>query len=249
MSEEPIAGVTSGAFGMRRRVVHMHIPKTAGTSLRFALTKAAGGTLRVFPSYGQDEVAAADPAGWDVFSGHFGFTVASRLQGDMVTVLRDPVDRFLSVYYFWRKLFSKGVDVSRKTRLAATYDLEDFTTLFDEPFLIAEFLNRISWQVACDSSSRARQEARLAARTDENILTDALHNLGQMALVGFQDRMGDFASNFEKQFGLDLPMKHYNATRERVDAAVVPAHIVKRIEQWVYLDVELYRKARERYLR
>jgi hypothetical protein len=131
----------------------MHIPKTAGTALRSAFSSPGQQKLRVFPHYDERLILDANPADFDVFSGHYGFKTASRLEGDIITVLRHPVERFVSVYYFWRALFDKKVDVGHKTKLTKLYSLEDFVCLQDEWLLMEEFFNRMTWQVAHGSAT------------------------------------------------------------------------------------------------
>ena len=57
-----------------------------------------------FPTTTNEKYKDVNPDEYDVFSGHYGYHTAATLGGDMITVLRSPVDRFLSVYYFWRQL-------------------------------------------------------------------------------------------------------------------------------------------------
>lgn len=241
------AGAVAPPTGLARRIVHLHIPKTAGTALRSALTRVSG--LRVFPKYGEAEALAAKPADFDVFSGHFGFDTASVIGGDIITVMRHPVDRFASVYYFWRQLYADKVEVTRKTRLASSYDLEGFASLMDEILLIEEFHNRVTWQLACGNLIRHRTEGRDRGLTDDDLLRMAMENVEKMALVGFQDQMDDFTDAFNRRFGFALPLKRVNATRERVAMDDIPHAARRRIQKWLYLDIELYRMVRKRLLR
>ena len=74
----------------RLRIVHLHIPKTAGTSLRTAFEQQFRDHLRVFPHWDEAKIAAAAPQDYDFYSGHIGFNTAKRLGGDIVTVFRHP---------------------------------------------------------------------------------------------------------------------------------------------------------------
>jgi hypothetical protein len=145
------------------RLLHIHVPKTAGTALRTALQNTKDPALTIFPHYDERSFKAAQPDQFDVFSGHFGFDTATQIGGRMVTVLRDPVDRFVSVYYFWRTLYDQGVERNRKTALAVNYNLTEFAKIRDEQLLAEEFFNRATWQIAYGSSIRRCSPVR--ART------------------------------------------------------------------------------------
>ena len=95
----------------RKPVVFLHIPKTAGTSLIELVSR----------NFGQDEVLRitdvqrpiaeitaeielALAAGARFICGHFPFAVVAPLGDDVqvFTMLRDPVERMVSLYTFWR---------------------------------------------------------------------------------------------------------------------------------------------------
>jgi hypothetical protein len=226
-----------------RRIVHMHIPKTAGTALRTAFGHAKEPSFRVFPHYDERQFSNANLNEWDVFSGHFGFKTASQLSGDIITVLRHPVDRFISVYYFWRELLEKNIEVNRKTKLTKTYSLDDFACLHDELSLIEEFFNRMTWQVAYGSSIEHRKELRDKGVTDDQVLATAVKNLEAFAVVGMQDRLQLFSRALTKRFGVGLDIKKINVTEARPGIDDISTATRRRICDWVYLDLELYEAA------
>ena len=231
------------AVPLARPVVHMHIPKTAGTALRTAFEQAPGGKLRVFPHYDERKVAAANRAEWDIFSGHFGFNTAQQLQGDIVTVLRHPVDRFVSVYYFWRNLYLKNIEVTRKTCFTKLYTLDEFVCLRDEVLLIEEFFNRMTWQIAYGSSTEQRKAMRDEGKTDNDILSMAVKNLETFAVVGLQSRMPDFSHAVKQRFGVSIDLRKVNVTEARPSVSDVSVATRQKIYEWSYLDIEIYEAA------
>ena len=211
------------------RIVHIHIPKTAGTALRSAFEAAYKDGLRSFPHRDERRYVEFDPNDFDFYSGHIGFKTASQIGGDIIAVFRNPVDRFISVYYFWRQLYANGVEQSRNTTMAAKYDLDQFVLLSEQPFLIEEFHNRVTWQIAYGSSLQLRAELRQQGKTEDEIFQTALNNLETFAVIGTQERMGDFGSKLKRQYGVDLRINRVNVTQDKAERRDLRVQTLKRI--------------------
>ena len=223
-----------------RRIVHLHIPKTAGTALRTAFERHYGSDLRVFPGRYEANFADVEKETYDFFSGHIGFDTARRLDGDVITILRNPVDRFVSIYYFWRQLYASKVEDSWNTQLAARYPLDEFVRITDVPSLIEEFQNRCTFQIAAGSSIEDRRRLRLSGLNDDSIFKLALSNLDQIKVIGIQERLDGFIGAIESTCGVSLDLKPVNVTKERPSLKEISAASRRAIQEWVYLDVELY---------
>jgi hypothetical protein len=90
-----------------RPLVFLHLPKTAGTTLKAIIEgvytpekvlnlRVAQGGIRRLLAMRPDE-----RAGYDVIAGHLDWRVTTLLpRASVITVLRDPVDRFLSWYFY-----------------------------------------------------------------------------------------------------------------------------------------------------
>ena len=226
-----------------RRVIHMHVPKTAGTALRSAFTERFKGQLRIFPEWDENKYVGIDENDYDFFSGHFGFETAKRLRGDVITVLRHPIDRFISVYYFWRSLYAAGTERSANTELAARFELRDFVRLWDQPGLVEEFYNRCTFQVVYGSSLGQRRQLRLQGRTDDDIFKMAVENLRSCKVVGIQENLGGFVNKIARTFAVKLDVRSVNVTKDRPDMDSVSVDVRKVIQDWVYMDIELYQEA------
>jgi hypothetical protein len=222
------------------RIVHLHVPKTAGTALRVAIMEGAKQKLRMFPHYDETRISHANLEEFDFFSGHFGFATAQKLGGKWVTVLRNPFDRFISVYFFWRQLHERGVEVSRNTELAARYSLEEFTNLRDEIGLAEEFSNRVTWQLAYGSTLTQRHNFRLTCDTEDEILKIAQKNLGRFHVIGVQERMPEMVKMMRAELNLDIPLRKINVTAKRPEMFDVPMRVMNKIYEWIYMDVQLY---------
>jgi hypothetical protein len=229
------------------RIVHIHVPKTAGTALRKAFETHNNPKLRVCPAIFEKQYESVNFADFDVFSGHISYSLAKKIDGDMITVLRDPIDRFLSVYYFWRQLYAKGVERTRNTTLATNYELADFVTLFDERTLIEEFYNRLTWQLA-SSFALDGPDGRSGWRhqfhgNEMAVLELAKENLSKFKIVGIQERYSSVLTKLNQLYGLHIEDKKINVTEEREHMGSLNSAVLSKIYQWVYLDIELYKFA------
>ena len=225
------------------RIVHVHVPKTAGTALRSAFEKQFHGKLRVFPHWDESKYATVDPNDFDFFSGHIGFETAKRLNGTLITVLRDPVDRFMSVYYFWRQLHERGIEKSINTQLAAKYSLSEFVKIRDQPGLLEEFHNRCTLQIAYGSALHQRRDLRLRGLTEDEIFQMAVSNLRTFTVVGVQEDMPGLARKIKDTTGVDLGVQKINVTEGRSPVSDIDIGTKRLMHQWVYLDLELYAEA------
>lgn len=223
-----------------RKIVHLHVPKTAGTALRSAFQNYFGKSIRTFTEFHEDKYKDINPQDFDFFSGHFGYETANRLDGDIVTVLRDPIERVVSIYYFWRQLFETGTQRSVNTTLASTYSLEHFMDLIDQTGLVLEFHNRCVWQIAAGTTSEHRRSKRLAGWTDDDLFATAVKNLETFKVVGIQEDLAGFSEDLIKAFGVHLNIKKINVTKKRDDLSSLPASVKRKIQNWVYMDIELY---------
>jgi hypothetical protein len=225
------------------RIVHLHIPKTAGTALRTAFEKTANGSLRISPHFQEAKYADLDPSEFDFFSGHFGFKTAAKLDGKIITVVRNPLDRFVSLYYFLRQQFDQGREKGQRATLASRYSLSEFVKIRDEPSLLEPFYNTMTWQIACGAPLAQRRELRLVGKTDDDILQLALANLATFSLVGVQEKLELFADALAKKFSVELKIKKVNVTTARPDAKDIGAATTNAIRDWTFMDHALYEHA------
>ena len=219
------------------KIVHMHIPKTAGTSVNGAFF-ALYGKARICPARYEPDFKDVDLDGYDFFTGHIGYDVASKLGPPVVCLLRDPIDRFISVYYYWRQLYEKENRRDWGVRTAYALSLDEFVERFDEVALIEEFFNRITWQFAHSFHMSARR-ARIDV-TRAELLKRAQDNMAKCAVVGRQEDMPRFVADCRERLGITLNVGRYNVTSRRADYDSVPLSVRRRIATWVELDLELY---------
>lgn len=233
--------IDSPAFArVPNRIVHVHIPKTAGTAFSDAFRHAYGGRLRVYPERFEVRFSQTNYSDFDFYTAHIGFKLAAEIGGDLITVLRNPVDRFLSTYYFLRQQYNSGSERSHKASLFARFDLDQFVQITDEPILYQELLNRMTWQIAYSHRLELRRDLSATGVDDGDLVRIALSNLRKFAIVGLQEDMPRFTDAVQKRYNVKLSIGRVNVTRIRPAPIGIIPKTLDRLEHWIHLDQELY---------
>lgn len=222
---------------MLPRIVFLHIGKTGGANLHRALSACYPEADRAPHVAG---VRRPDPATLRPFryvGGHFGYSYAAEIGGAMVTVLRNPVDRILSLYSFWR-------NTPARQRILRDMTLAEFVTDGEEA-IIGSVVNTQTWFCAADPATRIRW--RMARVPEDELLGMAKAHLDEFAVVGVTDRMDALQQDIEAVFGLKIDLgKHRNRTKDRTRAEDVPPDVIALIEERTHLDRQLYEYALSR---
>ncbi len=237
-----------------RPVVFIHIPKTAGKTLAKVIESqypaeaiyeihaehqaASIEEFRALPAERRDRI--------QLLRGHFGFGlhVYLRQPATYITMLRDPIERLISHYYYVRGYIERGGNLSGRTWLqeAASMTLDEYVSHASSAdarngqtkLLAGEMLG---WDPETQS-----------ARDDASLLEAAQRNLREnVAVVGLTERFDESLMLLKRRLGWGAP--YYvktNVTSHRPSRHEVPANIVRRIESANLLDLELYATAKQR---
>ena len=106
---EPVATHT---LAISQRVVSVHFPKAAGSSLKFQFQKLLGD--QVLLDYSSDPLVdlnrqrAEFPPEKTLVHGHFHPARYASAQAYRLTFLRHPVDNLISIYFYWKSLAEPG---------------------------------------------------------------------------------------------------------------------------------------------
>jgi hypothetical protein len=157
--------------------------------------------------------------------GHFHFSSdafeAYGKHWDFVTVLRDPVERWLSQYSY---------NTNASSRYAINMPIEEFV-LTDRA---ASFGRIYVDEMTIDVDKK---------KYDVNKLKEiAVGRLKKFSLVGALDSTDEFVRKFEETFAYKLEIKHLNRTprSKKVGVDNIPPGVVDEISKLCKPDIELY---------
>jgi len=141
-------------YDPKRLLISLHIPKTAGNSFEYVLKNSYGlGYFRHYYNHSKDRKPARIP--WVntlqkivplCIHGHFdpeegGVNVFDYYPeaAQFITVVRDPLEMHLSLYFYMRKLFNEGA-LSWKGKPSTTFEYKDIDHWVEErPFYMLRF--------------------------------------------------------------------------------------------------------------
>jgi len=220
----------------RRVLFFSHIPKTAGTTLRAIISRqyprhlihtCPGGTqgIELFSKLLEQRREKVT-----VLHEHIPFGLHESLQVpvDYITMLREPVDRVISFYYFIRG--KPGNDLYEKV---VNMSLEDFADSG-----LAQVVN---------------QQTRFVSGLRNNSTVEALKaaksNLARhFTAFGLAEHFDESLLLFKRLFGWgNIHYASQNVAKNRPARGEIPKATIRLIEKHNEFDLELYAFARERF--
>jgi hypothetical protein len=229
------ADIASPVAAAGDRLLFLHIPKTAGTALR-ELFAAWFGEDRVTRNLAATPLreALVRHARRDVICGHLTTEHGDVLPSDRacVTVLRDPVDRFLSYFYF-RKFDAAQSPIDPRVRQLELEAYVDSLGVPDRPELNLQ--TTMLYPLGTDAQSIVPWDDRVAA---------AMRALDRFDHVGVQEELEDFACMLGARFGRSGDaLRRANVTSRRQAAADVPARTRLRLQELLQYDIAVHEHA------
>ena len=245
----------------------LHIPKTAGTSLRSIVEEQFPKDCIAPFSYMHElaNVVKRDKnelENYTLFAGHLGHTLISLLPRTprVVTMIREPVSRTISRFKnLMRNRARKSVGYERFLDPEAT--IEDFLSFPPTRRLITNFQVRnlaLDFDLTKtyyddDGQKILPKQAKLLSYTktdmsDDELLAKAKQRLAAFDFVGVTDRFAEsmklLLATFKWTTTMNVP--HLNALPDpRLTEQTLSRDTMAKIEAYTQLDAELYRFAAE----
>ena len=252
---------------MLEQFYFLHIPKTAGTTLNYAVFPLLFDEQDICPAYSYPQLMRIPPSDlrrYRLFRGHFYYYLYHLLPERPVymTFLRDPVDRVISLYEYVRrspehyqhKLVSslKGgiLDFVRTPELLAP-DFQVTALAFDIDVKDALARAQARQQEPIDEE-RVLLAEMLRRPPSHADLDTACRRLEEFAFVGITEHFDQSVHLLCRHFGR-LPLRSHEslnvAPEPRVRRAQLAPDVLEEISKTHPLDTELYAFAKRLFYR
>ncbi len=227
-------------------VVFLHIPKTAGTTVTIWLRLLHGDQYSKATSYDADPervkaLGAAlreRPGSVEVVAGHLPystrplFPAASRF----FTFLRDPIERSLSHFYYFRERASKDAQAIEGPAMPPDVPLAEAVAAWDEASPESRRLLPDNLQ------TRMLSGFDLDAPASRDMLEAARRNLRMLDVVGLTERFDESFALLHHVYGwklLAIPSRRVR-THKRPGAGTLEPQVREGLRRLNALDEELY---------
>lgn len=226
---------------LRDRFVIMHIPKCAGTTLRKML-EARHGSASLVQLYSRKDQFGKPYKALKEYTqsfviGHVGvdYLLDKEHGRKLVTFMRDPVERVLSHYYYWRSISENSMG----PKLAACLSLKDFLSS-DVVAVRRQISNLQAWMFISNIDMMSRHRA--ACCSIDELFEKALENTRIFDFIGFTENFDkDLAHlNVKYNWGLSSEVDILNKSPDRKSAAELDEETMDLVRGVTRLDRRLY---------
>jgi hypothetical protein len=231
----------------------LHIPKTAGSTLT-SIVDANFHIDDIFPDNVIGRHSPDELEKYRFFRSHYDHQVQRFFKKPpyFITILRDPIDRAISLYEFWKRARIRNQPddkpLSDLLKEATLGGLEAFTC-YDDPQVRARTCNRQVRQLAIGVGGLGPDPS--ADFSDDELLAMAKKNIDDYLFVGLTERFQDSVFLLNYIFGW-YPIANYQSLRvaaKRSRKEDLPKETLEAVSQVNQLDIALYEYGCERFQR
>lgn len=227
-----------------KKILFDHLPKCGGSSLNLYL-EAHYPRKKIFSTIGSNPMASVElfkalpqykRYDYDLVIGHLAHELLNYVDPEhlTITVLRDPVDRIISHYYYAKRttghyLYSKIHEEDLNLEEYATSDLSD------------ELRNWYTTHFSGLTISDAESDPEAAVAKAVKFLME------RYDIIGFLDEFEVFSKILKEQAGFKNEYKNLrvNVSTNRPPIDSISQSTIRKIQAVNYLDIVFYRKIRE----
>lgn len=226
----------------KQKIIFLHIPKTAGSSLNFILLKIYGLKKMFFITYKKQQDFIDLPADkinyYDVILGHHSFGIHKYISSDIkyITFLRDPVSKVISYYHY-----------AKRNQFHRFYKI-----INDENISIEEFV-RNDKHFNPVYNDQTKRLAGLKTKTNNELITketlkEAIYNIdNHFAVAGITERFDESILLMKKELGWSYPTYiKQNVAKKSEKKDEITEDIKQLIIEKNQYDIELYNYVNEK---
>ena len=216
-------------FWRDQPVSFLHFERTGGTTLAAALTDLFH-PLQIAGTHGPNDMlhpnaalGAVTPefiADAKLIWGHYDMPALGRLGPErrIITILREPVARIVSLYYFWRSIHPSQLGDVSDTRVMAAQELDLLGFLHSDLQPLRDSIDNVYVRRLAGLYGGATAHDPLA-QDPEGAVRRAIESLDNIVFVGISEYMPESFRGMEKVLGISLGL-----SQRLNDAAANPTH-------------------------
>lgn len=224
-------------------LVFTHIPRTGGTTIRSILSRYLENRTFIDSFSGFSFMTDSELNGNEFIATHCGYGIFNRINKEhkRLVVLRDPVERIVSHYYYLRDI---DENISYSSYYAKNLPLIEFIKQ-QNPAVQTGINNTQTWHLIKDKNQSFRNQYKGMAAND--LVDIALEHLQKYNFIGFTDSLPFVIDQLVGEYGSgdstnDIPLI---AKSNRPQLANIDQEILNEIRDIVDLDCLLFERARQ----